>query len=349
MNEDQIFESLTRNAFDFLKRGIDEFDRNPKYSVINFCSAVEMLLKARLMKEHWSLIVSKPDQANLAKFVAGDFISVTLEDCRARIRDVAAEDIGDDAYGSFRALANHRNKMVHFFHHGLESDEKAKAQIVAEHCHSWFHLHRLLSRWDAYFSDFRAEIAGADRAMKKHRKYLNAKFKAVKSELDVAQKAGNTPQACSACGFKAAVPKALDAQIASLACLVCDHTEVQVEINCPHCKKSVSITGEGFATCPHKACGKSINPKDLVTALTRDAADPSDYFESKFPANCGSCDGHHTVVERGKWYFCVSCFDISDHIERCDECQEYNTGDMEFSHSTGCGQCEGQWGRMKDN
>ena len=71
-------------------------------------------------------------QANLAKFMAGDFISVTLEDCRARIRDIAGEDIGDDAYGSFRALANHRNKMVHFFHNGLENDEKAKAQIVAE-------------------------------------------------------------------------------------------------------------------------------------------------------------------------------------------------------------------------
>ena len=97
MTHHDIFDSLTRNAFDFLERGISEFDKSPKYSVIHFCAAVEMLLKARLMKEHWSLIVSKPDQANLAKFMAGDFSSVTLEDARARIRDVAGEDIGDDA------------------------------------------------------------------------------------------------------------------------------------------------------------------------------------------------------------------------------------------------------------
>lgn len=148
MAHHDIFDSLTRNAFDFLKRGIAEFDKYPKYSVIHFCAAVEMLLKARLMKEHWSLIVSKPDQANLARFMAGDFTSVTLEEARARICDIAGEDIGDDAYASFRALANHRNKMVHFFHQGLDSDDKAKAQIVAEHCRSWFHLHRLLNRWD---------------------------------------------------------------------------------------------------------------------------------------------------------------------------------------------------------
>jgi len=77
MTHQDIFDSLTRNAFDFLERGISEFDKSPKYSVIHFCAAVEMLLKARLMKEHWSLIVSKPDQANLARFMAGDFISVT--------------------------------------------------------------------------------------------------------------------------------------------------------------------------------------------------------------------------------------------------------------------------------
>ena len=292
-----IFDSLTRNAFDFLERGIAEFDKAPKYSVIHFCAAVEMLLKARLMKEHWSLIVSRPDQANLAKFMAGDFISVTLEDARVRIRDVAGEDIGDDAYGSFRALANHRNKMVHFFHQGLDSDEKAKAQIVAEHCRSWFHLHRLLNRWDGYFHDFGSEIAHADRAMKGHRKYLAAKFKALKPELDAARKAGSAPKACSACGFKAAIPDDLDDQIASLRCLVCDHSETQVEFECPHCGESIVIANEGYATCEH--CGGRIEPEHLVDALTKDVVGTKDYFETGLPANCGTCEGYHTVVERG--------------------------------------------------
>ena len=347
MTHHDIFDSLTRNAFDFLERAIAEFDKSPKYSVIHFCAAVEMLLKARLMKEHWSLIVSKPDQANLAKFMAGDFASVTLEDARVRIRDVAGEDISDDAYASFRALANHRNKMVHFFHNGLESNEKAKAQIVAEHCRSWFHLHRLLNRWNSYFHDFSGEIAHADRAMKGQRKYLAAKFKALKSELDAARKAGHAPKTCSACDFDAAIPDALDDQIASLRCLVCDHVETQVEFDCPHCGEPIVIATEGYATCEHSE-GR-IKPEHLVDVLTKDVVGTKDYFETGLPANCGNCKGYHTVVERGDNHFCANCFDISNGIEQCQWCNEYNTGDMEHSYSVSCNQCDAKVGWEKDD
>lgn len=341
MTHHDIFDSLTRNAFDFLERGIAEFDKSPKYSVIHFCAAVEMLLKARLMKEHWSLIVSKHDQANLAKFMGGDFISVTLKEARERIRDVADEDISDAAYNSFRVVANHRNKMVHFFHNGLESDDEAKTQIVAEQCRSWFHLHRLLSRWDGYFHDFGSEIARADQAMKSHRKYLAAKFEALKSELDAVCKA------CSACGFKAATPDALDDQIALLRCLVCDHAETQVELECSHCGESIVIANEGYATCEH--CQERIKPEYLVDALAKGVIGTKDYFETGLPANCGICDGHHTVVRRGEHYFCANCFDISDGIEQCQWCNEYNTGDMEHSYSVGCSHCDGKLGWEKDD
>lgn len=349
MNHDDIFDALARNAFDFLQQGISEFDKAPKYSVIHFCAAVEMLLKARLMKEHWSLVVSKPDQANLAKFIAGDFMSVTMDEARARIRDIAGEDIADDTFNSFRALANHRNKMVHFFHADVDGDDQAKAKIVAEHCRSWFHLHRLLNRWDIFFGDFRAEIASADRSMKKHRKYLSAKLKELKPALDASRKAGNKPMACSACGFKAALPETLDAQITSLRCLVCDHTETQVEIDCPHCNKRVVIASEGYATCGH--CSGSIEPEHLVDALTDHAAahiaiaDGDDQWQ---PANCGNCDGYQTVVKRGDIYFCASCFDISDHVEQCGWCHELNTGDMEDSYWAGCAACEGSAGHHRD-
>lgn len=349
-NQQDVFDSLTRNAFDFLERGIVEFDQAPKYSVIHFCAAVEMLLKARLMREHWSLIVSKPEQANLAKFMAGDFASVTMDEARTRIRDIAGEDIADDAFNSFRILANHRNKMIHFFHAEMDSDGQAKAQIVAEHCRSWFHLHRLLNRWDVYFRDFRAAITRADRSMKTYRKYLSAKFKALKPELDVSRKAGNIPKACSACGFKAAIPDELDEQIASLQCLVCDHSEIQVQMGCPHCNQPVVIANEGYATCEH-CCG-AIEPKHLADVLTdhdtahNAIADGDDSWE---PVNCGNCDGYHTVVRRGEMYFCTNCFDLSDHVDVCGWCNEPNTGDMEHSYATGCNHCDGKAGWEKDD
>jgi hypothetical protein len=343
------FEALARNAFDFLERAVKEFAADPKYSVIHFCAAIEMLLKARLMKEHWSLIVSRPEQAALARFEAGDFISVTLEESRLRLRDIAGEDIGDDAYGSFRALANHRNKMIHFFHADIDGDVKARERIVAEQCRSWFYLHGLLRRWD-HFNDFNEEAARADRAMKKHRLYLRTKFNAFKPQLDAEIKAGRILKKCRVCGFMAAVTDALDDQIETLRCRVCDHAATEVELDCPHCGKSIVITSEGYATCGH--CDKRVEPDDLVGAMT----DPADMHralaggdDSAAPANCGLCEGHHTVIGRGGRYFCANCFDISEGIRQCQWCNEYGTDDMEHSYSFGCGQCDGKVGYEKDD
>ena len=52
-----FFERLVENALDFLVCAIEEFQVAPKYSVIHFSAAVELFLKARLMAEHWSLVV----------------------------------------------------------------------------------------------------------------------------------------------------------------------------------------------------------------------------------------------------------------------------------------------------
>jgi hypothetical protein len=50
---------LVANAIDFLTLATEEFEGRPKHSIIAFHSAVELVLKARLMHEHWSLVVGK--------------------------------------------------------------------------------------------------------------------------------------------------------------------------------------------------------------------------------------------------------------------------------------------------
>ena len=350
MTHKEIFDSLVRNAFDFLERAINEFDSLPKYSVIHFCAAVEMFLKARLMREHWSLIVSKPEQANYAKFMSGDFISVTMDEARARLRDIASVDIPKEAFDSFRVIAKHRNKMVHFFHADVDRAGKAKQQIVSEQCRSWFYLHRLLDRWRAHFADFKGDISRTENLMKKHRMYLGAKYKALKPVLEKEKKSGNHPKKCNACSFKAAIPEAIDEEIATFSCMVCDHSEVQVEIDCPHCSRKISIAEEGHGRCRH--CKGEINPEHLVDALFDRAAayraikDGDGDFD---PANCGECCGYHTVVLRGGVYFCANCFSISDDVEYCQWCNEPTTGSMENTYLSGCEHCEGKAGWEADD
>ncbi len=111
-----MFDLLVKNAIDFLERATAEIEDRPKYSIINFFSAVELFFKARLMREHWSLIIAKPEDASITKFRDGDFQSVTLEQATKRLKNISSENITDEEMNSFNDLRKHRNKLVHFFH-----------------------------------------------------------------------------------------------------------------------------------------------------------------------------------------------------------------------------------------
>src|SRR4051794_21616080 len=62
---------LVRNGLDYLTSVVEHLDENEstvtprdvKYAVLHLQAAVEVLLKARLMAEHWSLVFSKPEDA----------------------------------------------------------------------------------------------------------------------------------------------------------------------------------------------------------------------------------------------------------------------------------------------
>ncbi len=93
---------LILNGIDFLEKSLGEFKEQPKYSIIHFAISVEILLKARLAIEHWSLIVNK--EPNKKKYDLGDFVSVNLDETVKRLRNVVGENISEAEYSSFKKL-----------------------------------------------------------------------------------------------------------------------------------------------------------------------------------------------------------------------------------------------------
>ncbi|MDI7066278.1 hsdR, partial [Klebsiella pneumoniae] len=73
------FENLVRNGLDFLEKAISQLAAEPKHSVINFYTAVEIFLKAPLVLDHWSLVHANGDR-NREKYESGDFVSVSFEE-----------------------------------------------------------------------------------------------------------------------------------------------------------------------------------------------------------------------------------------------------------------------------
>ncbi len=180
-----LFDSAVKNAIDFLKKSVSELQKSPKYSVINFCSALEIFLKARLMLEHWALIVTKPDTASLVKFRRGDFHSVALDEAIRRLRDIADEPISKEEEKCFQTVREHRNKLVHFFHAKYTSPPEATTiqEIVSEQCKAWFYLYRLLTtRWREHFAGYAKQIKQLNKKMHRNRMFLGAKYDAITPE-----------------------------------------------------------------------------------------------------------------------------------------------------------------------
>ena len=146
---DDLFESLVRNAINFLNRSVQELEKFPKYSVIHFYMALEtFFFKARLLREHWALVVSKVRKSlHYKHFKMVILFRSPLMRCLDRLKNIANESIQTHEYDCFRTIRDHRNKLEHFFHPDYEPpiDNKILAQSVSEQCKAWFYLHRLLT------------------------------------------------------------------------------------------------------------------------------------------------------------------------------------------------------------
>jgi hypothetical protein len=115
------FTRLCENGFGFVSRAIEQLWENVspdalKYPVIHFYSGVKLLVKARLMHEHWTLIVADCDKADIDKFLNGEAQTVGLDQAVQRLKMVAKVSVPPNAINSFEELRKHRNRMVHFYH-----------------------------------------------------------------------------------------------------------------------------------------------------------------------------------------------------------------------------------------
>ncbi|MFF4866796.1 serine/arginine repetitive matrix protein 1 [Streptomyces sp. NPDC001231] len=121
---------LVRNGLDYLTSVVEHLDENEsmvtardvKYAVLHLQAAVEVLLKARLMAEHWILVFSKPEDATRKALDEATLSSVTTDQAVTRLRNIAAVPITDKEEKALTGLGKHRNKLQHF---GLTAPARA--------------------------------------------------------------------------------------------------------------------------------------------------------------------------------------------------------------------------------
>ncbi|WP_143201595.1 hypothetical protein, partial [Bradyrhizobium sp. NAS96.2] len=287
MKQSELLARLVENAIGFLSHAIDALETAPKFSVIDFYSAVELFLKARLLREHWSLVVAKsPDWE---KFVSGDFVSVSFEEACIRLDKVARSPIPQRARAKFDAVRLHRNKMVHFFHVGEQGQSHLIEAVAIEQLRAWYELNLLLQQWEDVFQPWQKELAQIERQLQRHKGYLAAKFDTLKPRLDELESEGRHIRGCRICNFVAAVMTEVELpELYEGECLVCGAFNKWLLMSCPNCREWAILSDGAQFSCE---CGYSPDERSLVNDLDETVVTKDNYFDNPYPANCGECEG----------------------------------------------------------
>ncbi len=343
MNNDQIFARLCNSAIEFLNSAIADLEEKPKFALLHFCSAVELILKARLLREHWSLVVTKsPDQR---AFLSGNFISVSPPEAMLRLEKICNDGISVDAKKAFQTTINHRNSVMHFYHtHEGENIEEFRKQVASDVCIGVYHLELCLRKWREYFLPHIAEFRKTFELAKAIRSYLDISYKSLSPELEKLVKAGVVIEQCKSCGFKSAPLEDLSANLKNQVCRVCKVSENRVLINCNNCgtpHKLSEYDGFQIINCP---CGVTIDQDELEDLIRTDV--PED-FEA--PINCALCSNPGNVILHGTYLVCLECLGHDTEAYYCEWCSEgqIGGGDLGNSYLAGCEFCDGkgEWHR----
>lgn len=328
------FKKLCESAFDFLLRSSNEIETEPKHALVSFAAGLELLLKARLFHEHWSLIViGKPDRN---KFKNGEFNSVGTQDALERLAAIVGEPVSKEAAFAFEQIIEHRNRVVHFFHH-LEGD-LFRQTAARDMCIGWAHMRMLLRSWAPKFDNFADKIRKTDSAMKKVKGFLSAVFESTKPELEALRKRSVEIAICPSCSFEAAPVESVTGPISAQTCKVCGLGINRVSIECSECGSMHAFNGWDQFQPIQCECGESISQEDLKQML-----DESDPFNEE-TINCGNCTSVDTVVLHQELYICLECASFSTDVTRCDWCNEFqlNGGSLDDSYIHGCEFCDGR-------
>ncbi len=350
--ENEYLNRVLENAFDFLETGIKQFETQPKYSVINFCSGIELILKARLMHEHWSLIVqSEPD---LKSFKAGDFKSTNFKKLIPKINSVTNDNISSNIKRCFDNLSDHRNKIMHFFHEANipQAPKGIRQEIALEQHNAWEFLKELFGKWKMIFGTYEKQILNLDALMRdqKRQAYLKEKFEEVKDEIEKEKVLGTVFKHCTSCGYPASKEKQLTDELFEYKCKVCERNEPVIKIPCPCCEELIEINDYDITdnTFSCEYCEEEIDKAELIKILDTDPTD-FDNYDDRHPINCPYCGSRESVIRHNDYYICSECISYSKKVEYCEWCSEGQLGGtLECSFYDGCDFCDGRKGWKDD-
>lgn len=304
--------SLLENGLDFVLSALEHVagapsNRDLKYAVLHLSSGIELILKEKLIREHWTLVFDRIENASLSKFRNGDFNSVTFENCIQRLTGICGVELDGNVRSNLKNFRDRRNRMEHFqFDESVEAI-KSSCSMVLNFLYDFIHqelpptadiedeVNQILS----YLREF-------DEFVKERMKFVQKMTRGCYSPVMICPRClqqavtidGGEVQ-CHFCHYSAQAENAADEYVSEVMGLssyetVKDGGEWPV-YSCPECGNTALVHEDGDFTC--FSCGEHWT--ELTMRFCESCGKP-------FAVKCSQAeDGHYEIDS----FMCPGCWE----------------------------------------
>ncbi len=183
---------VLENGLDFISSAVrhlrdDSTERDLKYAVLHLSAGIELILKDRLAREHWSLVFDQIKDASPVNYKSGDFKSVAFKDVLSRITNIAGIEIEDDQLQVINTLRQARNRLEHFG--ATQSGEALRSltvkalDFIVDFVDQQFSHERRSRNAEHYMAEIRLGVRKFSKFVAHRQQKISSKLKSIKSPV----------------------------------------------------------------------------------------------------------------------------------------------------------------------
>ncbi|MDP5317387.1 serine/arginine repetitive matrix protein 1 [Streptomyces poriferorum] len=280
------------NGLDYLVSVVNHLDENEsevtprdvKYAVLHLEAAVELLLKARLHSEHWTLVFTDLQKVTPKQLEESTFQTVGAEKALERLKTFVKVDVTQKDKTAVSKLVKHRNRLQHFGFTGNASEVENLAGEVLD-----FLIRFIDDQLLPYLQD------------------ESEKQQAEKELLSV--RTGLTR-----------IHSFVTERMSRLGVELQEERAENRTIECPECEQLALVVGKGTATC--RFCSSVWDGHELAGVFSSKSwAEPGPWMECP---ECDEWTLGSDVRLRSdpglSLYFCFCCANGFPELSACDRC-----------------------------